>query len=113
MLKPLVDKLKRALARCVLSVVGWKRNATSRNKQRRGQGRRTRQTTKDARFNPNVLDFTQVGADDVALVGGKCSSLGEMFLELTGPGRAGPSMVLRLLVHAYELLLDTGGLGNG
>ena len=32
---------------------------------------------------PNVLDFSQVGAGDVALVGGKCASLGELFRELT------------------------------
>jgi hypothetical protein len=35
---------------------------------------------------PLVLDFSQVGAGDVALVGGKCASLGEMFRELTEQG---------------------------
>ena len=35
---------------------------------------------------PYVLDFSQVGAGDVALVGGKCASLGELFRELTTQG---------------------------
>jgi len=35
---------------------------------------------------PYVLDLSEVGADDVALVGGKCSSLGELFRELTAQG---------------------------
>ena len=36
---------------------------------------------------PFVLDLSEVSADDVALVGGKCSSLGELFRELTAQGR--------------------------
>ena len=35
---------------------------------------------------PHVLDFSEVGAGDVALVGGKCASLGELFRELTTQG---------------------------
>ena len=35
---------------------------------------------------PYVLDFSQVGNGDVALVGGKCASLGELFRELTTQG---------------------------
>ena len=56
-----------------------------------------------------VLDLSEVCADDVAVVGGKCSSLGELFRELTQQGvRAvdGFSTTSR----AYELLLNTNGL---
>jgi pyruvate,water dikinase len=59
--------------------------------------------------NPHVLDFSQVGAGDVALVGGKCSSLGELFRELTTQGvRAVDGF--STTSDAYHLLLDTGGL---
>jgi pyruvate,water dikinase len=58
---------------------------------------------------PNVLDFSQVGAGDVALVGGKCASLGELFRELTGQGvRAVDGF--STTSHAYHMLLDTDGL---
>lgn len=58
---------------------------------------------------PNVLDFSQVGAGDVALVGGKCASLGELFRELTAKGvRAVDGF--STTSHAYHLLLDTDGL---
>jgi pyruvate,water dikinase len=58
---------------------------------------------------PFVLDLSQVGADDVALVGGKCSSLGEMFRELTTQGvRTVDGFTTTS--HAYEVLLETGGL---
>jgi pyruvate,water dikinase len=58
---------------------------------------------------PHVLDFSQVGAGDVALVGGKCASLGELFRELTGRGvRAVDGF--STTSHAYHLLLDTDGL---
>ncbi len=33
-----------------------------------------------------VLDLSEVSADDVAIVGGKCASLGELFRELTAQG---------------------------
>src|SRR5690348_2040356 len=60
---------------------------------------------------PYVLDLSEVGADDVALVGGKCSSLGELFRELTGQGvRAVDGF--STTSHAYEVLLETGGLRN-
>ncbi len=56
-----------------------------------------------------VLDLGEVTADDVALVGGKCSSLGELFRELTGQGvRAVDGFTTTS--HAYDLLLDTDGL---
>src|SRR6476646_9158742 len=58
---------------------------------------------------PYVLDFSEVGAGDVALVGGKCASLGELFRELTGQGvRAVDGF--STTSHAYEVLLETGGV---
>jgi len=60
---------------------------------------------------PLVLDLSEVSADDVALVGGKCSSLGELFRELTSKGvRAVDGF--STTSHAYEILLETGGLRN-
>ena len=59
----------------------------------------------------HVLDFSQVGAGDVAIVGGKCASLGELFRELTGQGvRAVDGF--STTSHAYHTLLDTDGLRN-
>ncbi|HBE82270.1 MAG TPA: phosphoenolpyruvate synthase, partial [Blastocatellia bacterium] len=56
-----------------------------------------------------VLDFSQVGAGDVAIVGGKCASLGELFRELTMQGvRAVDGF--STTSHAYHTLLDTEGL---
>lgn len=56
-----------------------------------------------------VLDLNQVGNKDVALVGGKCASLGELFRELTGKGvRAVDGF--STTSYAYELLLETDGL---
>ncbi|HVF29682.1 MAG TPA: phosphoenolpyruvate synthase [Pyrinomonadaceae bacterium] len=56
-----------------------------------------------------VLDFSQVGAGDVAIVGGKCASLGELFRELTGQGvRAVDGF--STTSHSYHTLLDTDGL---
>lgn len=61
--------------------------------------------------NPFVLDFSQVGAGDVAVVGGKCASLGELFRELTTQGvRAVDGF--STTNHAYNTLLDTDGLRN-
>jgi pyruvate,water dikinase len=58
---------------------------------------------------PYVLELTQVGAGDVALVGGKCASLGELFRELTTQGvRAVDGFTTTS--HAYEVLLETDGL---
>lgn len=58
---------------------------------------------------PYVLDLSEVSADDVALVGGKCSSLGELFRELTTQGvRTVDGFTTTS--HAYEVLLETGGL---
>lgn len=59
--------------------------------------------------NPYVLDLEQVGAGDVAIVGGKCASLGELFRELTTQGvRAVDGF--STTSHAYETLLETDGL---
>ena len=58
---------------------------------------------------PYVLDLSQVGAGDVALVGGKCASLGELFRELTTQGvRAVDGY--STTSQAYELLMETDGL---
>src|SRR5262245_34343676 len=58
---------------------------------------------------PFVLDLSEVGAGDVALVGGKCASLGELFRELTTQGvRAVDGF--STTSHAYELLINGNGL---
>ncbi len=58
---------------------------------------------------PYVLDLSEVGNGDVALVGGKCASLGELFRELTTQGvRAVDGF--STTSHSYELLLETDGL---
>jgi pyruvate, water dikinase len=56
-----------------------------------------------------VMDFSEVGAGDVALVGGKCASLGELFRELTTQGVSAVDG-FSTTSHAYEMLLTTGGL---
>ena len=58
---------------------------------------------------PYVLDFDQISADDVALVGGKCASLGELFRELQNEGVRSVDG-FSTTSHAYELLLETDGL---
>jgi pyruvate, water dikinase len=69
----------------------------------RGKGKKMKNSK------PFVLDLSEVSADDVALVGGKCSSLGELFRELTTQGvRAVDGF--STTSHAYEILLETGGL---
>ncbi|HEY0545994.1 MAG TPA: phosphoenolpyruvate synthase [Pyrinomonadaceae bacterium] len=61
--------------------------------------------------NPLVLDLSEVGADDVALVGGKCASLGELFRALRPRGvRAVDGFATTS--EAYRLLLETDGLGT-
>ena len=58
---------------------------------------------------PLVLELGEVSAGDVALVGGKCASLGELFRELTSKGvRAVDGF--STTSHAYEMLLETNGL---
>ncbi len=58
---------------------------------------------------PLVLDLIEVGANDVALVGGKCSSLGELFRELNAQGvRAVDGFTTTSF--AYEALLETDNL---
>ncbi len=59
--------------------------------------------------NPYVLDLSEVGAGDVALVGGKCASLGELFRELTGQGVRTVDG-FSTTSHAYEVLLQTDDL---
>ncbi|MBV9209730.1 MAG: phosphoenolpyruvate synthase [Acidobacteria bacterium] len=60
--------------------------------------------------NPLVLDLSEVSADDVALVGGKCASLGELFRALRPRGvRAVDGFATTS--EAYRLLLETDGLG--
>ncbi|MEK6337033.1 MAG: phosphoenolpyruvate synthase [Acidobacteriota bacterium] len=64
--------------------------------------------------NPKALVFnlSEVGADDVALVGGKSASLGELFCALTPQGvRAVDGFTTTS--EAYRLLLQTNGLGAG
>ncbi len=59
--------------------------------------------------NPYVIDLAEVGAGQVALVGGKCASLGELFRELTQQGvRAVDGFTTTS--HAYETLLQSNGL---
>ncbi len=58
---------------------------------------------------PLVLELSEVGADDVELVGGKCASLGELFRELTSEGvRAVDGF--STTSYAYGLLLETDDL---
>ena len=58
---------------------------------------------------PLVLDLIEVGANDVALVGGKCSSLGELFRELNAQGvRAVDGF--STTSYAYHALLETDNL---
>lgn len=58
---------------------------------------------------PLVLNLSEVSADDVALVGGKCASLGELYRELTAKGvRAVDGF--STTSDAYHLLLETDGL---
>jgi pyruvate,water dikinase len=58
---------------------------------------------------PLVLDLSEVSADDVAIVGGKCASLGELFRELTVQGVKAVDG-FSTTSDAYNLLLETGGL---
>jgi pyruvate,water dikinase len=58
-----------------------------------------------------VLDLSDVGADDVALVGGKCASLGELFRALTSRGVRSVDG-FATTSEAYRLLLQTDGLGD-
>ena len=58
---------------------------------------------------PLVLDLSEVSADDVAIVGGKCASLGELFRELTAQGVKAVDG-FSTTSDAYHLLLDIGGL---
>ncbi|HEX2268746.1 MAG TPA: PEP/pyruvate-binding domain-containing protein, partial [Pyrinomonadaceae bacterium] len=58
-----------------------------------------------------VIDLSNVGARDVALVGGKGASLGELLRELTPLGvRAVEGFAI--MSNAYRALLETEGLGK-
>jgi pyruvate,water dikinase len=58
---------------------------------------------------PLVLNLSEVSADDVDLVGGKCASLGELFRELTSKGvRAVDGYTTTS--YAYHRLLETDDL---
>ena len=58
---------------------------------------------------PLVLDLSEVSADDVAIVGGKCASLGELFRELTAQGVKAVDG-FSTTSEAYHSLLQTNGL---
>ena len=60
---------------------------------------------------PLTLELTEIGAGDVALVGGKCASLGELFRALVPKGiRAVDGFAVTSEV--YRRLLATDGLGE-
>jgi pyruvate,water dikinase len=56
---------------------------------------------------PYVLDFSEVGSGDVAVVGGKSASLGELFRELRQQGVRSVDG-FSTTSHAYEKLLEGG-----
>ncbi len=88
------------------SGLGWLSEKHSFSAHRAAQPQEGRRMTNG---NSYVLDFSQVGNKDVALVGGKCASLGELFRELTTQGvRAVDGF--STTSFAYELLLETNGL---
>src|SRR6266542_5230815 len=60
---------------------------------------------------PLVLDLSEVGAEDVSLVGGKCASLGELFRGLLPCGVRSVDG-FATTSEAYRLLLDTNGLSG-
>jgi pyruvate, water dikinase len=63
----------------------------------------------NSKSNPLVLSLSEVGSEDVNLVGGKCASLGELFRGLTPRGvRAVDGFATTC--DAYHSLLETNGL---
>jgi pyruvate, water dikinase len=60
---------------------------------------------------PLVLDLSEVGADDVLLVGGKCASLGELLRSLAPRGVRSVDG-FATTSEAYRMLLQTEGLGE-
>jgi len=60
---------------------------------------------------PIVLWFKDVGNDDVALVGGKNASLGEMYNILTPQGVRVPNGFI-VTAHAYDLFIKSTGLAE-
>ena len=60
---------------------------------------------KDKKF---ILWFDQVSNDDVALVGGKNASLGEMYTTLTGKGIRVPNG-FGVTAYAYKYFIEKAG----
>lgn len=58
-----------------------------------------------------ILWFDEIGIDDVALVGGKNASLGEMYQKLTDKGVAVPHG-FAITAYAYRYLLETAGIAK-
>ena len=56
---------------------------------------------------PNILSLESVGSGDLAVVGGKNASLGEMYQELQAEGVPVPNG-FALTTHAYRELVDSG-----
>ena len=56
-----------------------------------------------------ILWFDEIGIDDVALVGGKNASLGEMYQKLTSKGVAVPNGYA-ITAYAYQYLLQEAGI---
>src|SRR3954470_5007372 len=58
---------------------------------------------------PLVLDLAEVRMNDVAAVGGKSASLGELMSQLSGAGVRVPGG-FATTAHAYRLFLEQNGL---
>jgi pyruvate,water dikinase len=58
-----------------------------------------------------VIDLSQISADDIALVGGKSASLGELYRALR-PRGINAADGFATTSEAYRLLLETNGLGE-
>src|ERR1700735_2971813 len=56
-----------------------------------------------------ILPLDSVGLDDIALVGGKCASLGEMLQNLAGTGVSIPGGFV-VTTAAYHQFLEQSGL---
>jgi pyruvate,water dikinase len=60
---------------------------------------------------PYIRWFREIGAADVALVGGKNASLGELYRELTSAGVRVPDG-FAITVEAYRAVVESGGLSE-
>lgn len=63
----------------------------------------------DTRIDKLIIWFDQISNDDVALVGGKNASLGEMYTHLTGKGIRVPNGFV-VTAHAYRAFIEETGL---